>query len=123
MRPLEIFPKLTHENKHSGKSVARSAKTIIAVGDESARNPRIACANDKPRSGVTTMQAARIVALLRSAPALVIFRGFLGDSSLTAIIVWPRWGQWLRQFRAVVLMHRPARERLIPRQVSVMRVG
>ena len=70
-----VLPKLgekwhdtVFQKKHdSWTRQGRSAKTNIAVGDESARNPRITARTNQPRSGSTRLRARAFVAPLRGA--------------------------------------------------------
>src|SRR6185436_8086816 len=64
-----------------------ASATIIAVGDESSRNPRITVIGGKPHSGDTRRLAPFVVTPLRGFPYCHPIRGFLADSSPAATVV------------------------------------
>ena len=75
------------KRKDIRRIVARSANTIVAVGDEQRGTHGQDNKTEKPRSGVTKPGAARSVAPLRGSSAFAMIRGFLEDSSPTATVV------------------------------------
>jgi hypothetical protein len=67
--------------------VTRSVPRTIAMGDESARNPRILVCAEQPRRGSTGWRSPGAVAPLCGSSHGDAIRGFLEDSSPTAIVV------------------------------------